>query len=293
LFLRPFLLTGIVMVWSRAIAPRSGRRDWFAIGTVSVLSVVAVILVGATYSFNRSSFIVPLVAMASSFSWHVRKVSLGVIVAGALVMVPASLFLGVYRSDTVSAADIAADADVAAVLADRVDPETIFQMYALAPQFLGFLLEADSESTGVFTASTPLASMLSPLPIIGKPWRDDSGTFIYNRLIYGRSDIIDQIVPCQGELFLSLTIVGLAAFFAALGASIALLQKAFVESRGVFGAYAIQYIAIWCAFLIQGSLGAVSQVLIYFCTPLYIYWIVNRRLAGTSTESSPNLGVAQ
>lgn len=293
-FLRPFLLTAVVMFWSRAVTGlkvSAGVKGWWQAASRSFPAILGIVLVGATYNLNRSAFVIPLVAMAAAFSRHVRRVSGGLLASGAALLVVVSLFLGVYRNESVAAADIASDLDTAGSLAEKVDAEALFQIYAMAPQFLGFLLESEAETGGVFKLHTPLASVLSPLPIVGKPWRDDTGTALYNTMIYGSSLIVDQLIPCQGEIFLSFTAVGFFLFYAALGVALAALQKAFDRSTSAFGAYAAHYLSIWLCFLVMGSLGQVSQILIYFCMPLYLYWLFNRELLAAA--ASLGRGVAR
>ena len=66
--------------------------------------------------------------------------------------------------------------------------------------------------------------------------------------------------------------------------ALAALQKAFDQSTSAFGAYAAHYLSIWLCFLVMGSLGQVSQILIYFSMPLYLYWLFNRDLFAAAAQ---------
>ena len=125
-----------------------------------------------------------------------------------------------------------------------------------------------------------LASLVYPVPVLGKAFRDESGVRLYNRMIYGDSGILDQIVPFQGELFLTFHVPGVVAGFAVLGMILARLQGAFERSRSGFWSYACQYTATWMAFLIQGSLAALSQIFVFFFWPIYVFVIVRRIATG-------------
>ena len=71
-------------------------------------------------------------------------------------------------------------------------------------------------------------------PILGKPFRKNSGTAIYNRLIYGMLDAQDQIAPFQGEAFLDFHLAGVLVGFSVLGWIAFELQSAFTLSRSSF-----------------------------------------------------------
>jgi hypothetical protein len=68
--------------------------------------------------------------------------------------------------------------------------------------------------------------------------------------------------------------------------ALAALQKAFERSTSAFGAYGAHYLSIWLCFLVMGSLGQVSQILIYFCMPLYLYWLFNRDLVAAEKREA-------
>ena len=162
----------------------------------------------------------------------------------------------------------------------------LFQVYGGAPQFLGFFLEVgkwgDDPQGGKIMASSALA----PLPVLGKPFREMSGTAIYNRMIYGQLDVQDQIAPFQGETFLDFHIVGLFFGFAFLGWLTFKLQTAFAQSESSFEIFTWQYFSVWTCFLIFGSLAVVSQIFIYFCWPFYLYFILSPLLLRSTVNTA-------
>ena len=116
-------------------------------------------------------------------------------------------------------------------LADKVELTEMFQVYGGAPQYLGFFLEAGKWGANPQWGKVLVSSALAPVPILGKPFRDNSGTAIYNRLIYGMLDSEDQIAPFQGEAFLDFHLAGVLAGFCLLGWIAFKLQAAFARAK--------------------------------------------------------------
>ncbi|GEJ58163.1 hypothetical protein [Anaeromyxobacter diazotrophicus] len=291
-FLRPFLIGGIVMAWCAWIEQRGARASRLARLLASALAAAAMILVGATYAFNRGSFVVPLVALAAAYSFHVRRLSMGALVSMALLLLGLSAVFGQYRRGEATPAELLEGGGQRENVLPK-DPLGEVQVYGSAPQFAGFLLEAGERGERRFSPRVLLGSLMYPVPVLGKPFREESGPVIFNRLIYRESDIVDQIIPFQAEVWLSLGPVGLLAAFLLLGALLARLQRAFDAAQTTFDSYAIQFTAIWATFLIQGSLAVVSQVFVYFALPIYGYMLVRRWLRRWEPdEESPTVGLA-
>jgi len=151
------------------------------------------------------------------------------------------------------------------------------QTYASAPQFTGYLLETAAGSHERFSPRVLLASLLSPVPIVGKAFRERSGPALYNRLIYGNVDVMDQIIPFEGEVYLCLGPSGLVGAFVAIGLIIGRMQRSFDLAPSAVDAYALQFTATWVAFLVQGSLASVSQIFIFVLWPIYGYALLRLR----------------
>jgi hypothetical protein len=285
-FLRPFLGVCVVMLWCRWLdGERSHKRKGFS-SVVTTLAILAVCFSNATFKYNRGSLVVPLVAMLAVIVSGPTRVprrtvaSAGLIVLVVLVLMP---FYGVYRSSNFTGEELFNDPSVRDFLVDKVELTELFQVYGGAPQFLGFFLETAKWGVNPQWGRVLVSSTLTPLPILGKPFRENSGTAIYNRLIYGMLDVEDQIAPFQGEAFLDFHLPGVVAGFCMLGWIAFKLQTAFVHSRSFFETFLWQYFSIWTFFLIFGSLSVVSQIFIYSCWPLYLYFIY-RRLKSRSSR---------
>ncbi len=281
LFFRPFLAICVVMLWCRWLDRVRSKNKRGLTSVVTALTILAVCVSNATFNYNRGSVVVPLVAMLAVIVGSPGRVlHRSLVPAGALVFVVLLLapFYGAYRSSNFTGQEILSDPSVRNLLADKLEITEMFQVYGGAPQFLGFFLEMGRWGTNSQWGKVLGSSALAPLPILGKPFRENSGTAVYNRLIYGQLDVQDQISPFQGEAFLDFQLPGLLAGFAFLGWIAFKLQTAFARSSSFFESFVCQYFSVWTFFLIIGSLSVVSQVFIYFCWPFYLYFI-RRRLA--------------
>ncbi|MDE3136085.1 MAG: hypothetical protein KGL59_05905 [Acidobacteriota bacterium] len=279
LFLRPFLGFALILLWCRWLDRASDRRVKVWSGIVTLFAIPAVCLCDATFRYNRGAMVVPLVAMVAVILSGVRRFprrTLAFSSAALLLVLSLMPFYGEFRSSDFTLRQLATDPRAREFLAGKIDLAEVFQVYAGAPQFLGFFLEQGGWGTRPGWGQVVLSSVLSPVPILGKPFRQSSGTAIYNRLIYGDSNVADQIAPFVGELFLDFHWAGVLAGFCLLGWAAHKLQSAFENARSSIEIFIWQYFAIWTFFLIFGSASVVSQVFVYFGWPLYCYLFMFR-----------------
>jgi hypothetical protein len=288
-FLRPFLGICVVMLWCRWLNRKHSHKTERFGSIATALAMLAVCFSNATYNYNRGSVVVPLVAMlAVIVSGPSRVPRRTAVSAGAIVLIVLTLmpFYGAYRSSTFTGQELLNDPSARDFLADKVEVSDMFQVYGGAPQFLGFFLEAGKWGAEPQWGRVLVSSALSPVPILGKPFRENSGTAIYNRLVYGTLDVADQIAPFQGEAFLDFHLPGVLAGFCLLGWIAFKLQTAFAQSQSFFEIFTWQYFSVWMFFLIFGSLSVVSQIFIYSCWPFYLYFIYRRLQRRPSPRSA-------
>jgi hypothetical protein len=144
------------------------------------------------------------------------------------------------------------------------------------------MLEQSRWGAQPYLGATLFASVVQPIPVLGRSLAESSGPVIYNKMIYGTPDIFDQIFPFASEMFLNFNIFGVVAGFCLLAVIAFWLQRAFERASGALEVYIWQYTAVWVLFLIMGSISIVSQVLFYFYLPVYLYffrqWITRGHL---------------
>ncbi len=278
-YLRPFLGICVVMLWCRWLDRKRFHKTKGLSSVVTTLAILAACFSNSTFNYNRGSLVVPLIAMlgviVSGPSQVPRRtmVSAGAIALVVLLLLP---FYGAYRSSNFTGQELFKDPSVRDFLADKVELTEMFQVYGGAPQYLGFFLETGKWGANPQWGKVLVSSTLAPLPILGKQFRDTSGTAIYNRLIYGMLDAKDQIAPFQGEAFLDFHLAGVLAGFSLLGWIAFKLQTAFAQSQSFFEIFIWQYFSVWTFFLVFGSLSVVSQIFISSCWPFYLYFVYRR-----------------
>ncbi len=271
--LRPFLGVAIVLLFCRWLDRHHGQTFLLANIVASTLAAVVVIVSFSTFSFNRSSFLTPFLALLAVFSRRVLKLPFLVFV----VLLPLGVVLmttfGLYRRGSVEASALLSDAETREAAVTEVDFVREFQVYGNGPQFAAFLIEESGWAAPPAWGKTLLASFLHPLPAIGKPFRDSSGVAIYNQLIYGSTETIDQVIPFTGELFINFHVLGVIGGFLVLGWLVARLQVGFDSAGSAFDVYFLSYASLWCASVIVLNIAVLSQVFFYFFWPYYLYYL--------------------
>jgi hypothetical protein len=280
LLLRPFLGFGLVALWcewmDRSSPQTSPRRK----ALVTLLVMIGVVLSYGTYSYNRGAFFVPLVAMMAVLLAAKKRVSLVVLGVAAAVLAVLTLlapFWAVYRNSSLTAAELLDSPAATDFFVGQIDPLETIQMYGSGPQYLGFLLEKSAWGRNPYLGSTLFPSLVEPLPVVGRFFRESSGPTIYNQMIYGTPYIFDQILPFCGEMFLNFHIFGVVLGFCLLAVVTHRLQLLFASATNSIDVYIWQYTAVWVLFLIIGSISVVTQTLFYFFWPVYLYFGWKRR----------------
>lgn len=278
-FLRPFLGVGIVILWCRWLDRRRDGKPGAPVAVVTVLMMLAVTLSMATFHYNRGTVVATLIPMIAVLLGSAKRGRRGAVFSACvfgfliLFLVP---FYGAYRSGDFTVGELTANSSARSSLAGKVHLVQMFQVYGGAPQFLGFFLQTEHWGANPRWGSVVVSSVLSPLPILGKPFRQSSGTAIYNKAIYGWLDAADQIAPFQGETYLDFNIAGVIMAFFLLGWIAHGFERAFESSKCSFDIFVWQYVAVQTFFLVYGSIEVVSQTYIYFFPPFYLYFIYRR-----------------
>ena len=240
--------------------------------------MIGTLLSYGTFGFNRASIAYPLVGVVAVYNKRVRRIGVAALVGLGAVSLLLLGSIGVYRGGSLTADEFLGDTGRLAIR-DELDLNREIQVYGGAPQFLAFVMN-QAEQTPPRWGGALVSGIASPIPSLGEPFRGTSGTGLYNHWIYGSSDVRDQVIPFAGELFIDLRLVGVVVGFLALGAIVARLQVAFVQTRTALGAFVAQYVGMWIAFPIIGSAEVVSQIFVYFMWPVYVsigYFLLRSR----------------
>ncbi len=291
--LRPFLAFSLVAWWSRvADENTSGRATWKPT-IVGFIAAIGITLANLTFSFNRAAFMFPLICLAAVYSARIRRIPFSLSAATMALLLPVLISLATYRSGAENAGS-PTEFNLTSALSEASEN---FQAYSGGPQFTGIFYDRVGWGDHLYGGSTVVASIMSPVPVLGKGFRETSGPALFNYALYGVSGIEDQIIPFATELFANFHAPGVVAGLVMLGLFLSQAERWFDAAQSNFSAFAIQYASLWGAMLSVWSISIYSQILIYFFFPIYFYIAVLRlRLWLNSFRGSvaqPGFGAAQ
>jgi hypothetical protein len=268
-FLRPFLGFALILLWAAWL--QGGKRPRRLGATALATAVLTVLLLLANFSYNRGSLVTPLIGVAAAFSAHVRRISVPAIVLAGVLLLLGALTFGWYRATSLEITDVDA-VDVRETWSEESVTEFI-QIYASGPQMTAYLIEQRGADSPLYWGRSLVSSVLSPVPVIGKAYREESGHALLNTLIYQDPDIADQTIPYDAELYINFDLAGVILGYAVLGWLIRLCQRAF-PGRHASVSYAVMMLSFWLIF--PGNLAVLSQMCVYFFWPFYLYFAANR-----------------
>jgi hypothetical protein len=268
-FLRHFLGFALVWAWSAWIC--RGKRRHSGLAVAGVTAGVIVLLLFANFSYNRGTMLAPILAVAAAYSAQVRRISFTLVgIAGAAVLAGAFTF-GWYRSTSLQISEVSTE-DIGTSWSDEQHLVDFVQIYASGPQLTGFLLDELAMDDKSYYGATLVPSLVYPVPVLGKPFREASGVFIFNELIYGDSEVLDQIIPYDAELYINFQVPGVVIIFVLLGGLQASVQNRFLHASAPIATYAWLLVGLWIIF--PGSLAVTSQNFVYVLWPIYAYGAV-------------------
>jgi hypothetical protein len=264
-FLRPFLAYGVIMLWAARIAR---RRPGAGLQPLELGLIVVAIGASAIYDYNRASAVVPLLALITAYSCFARRQSPARIVAILAILAAVGFMFGSYRDSytgTHGGAINPADAGLdhpAASFGDNV------QNYGNGPQFWAVVVQ-EVDRNGFRHGESVVSSALYPVPVLGKAFRNVSGPTDYNELVYGKPDIIDQILGFGAELYWNFGIPGIVVGYFLLGFAIRRFDDRVAAAPDPLAAYSWSYCGTWVALLVINSISILAQIVTYFFWPVF------------------------
>jgi hypothetical protein len=229
---------------------------------------LVLLLLFANFSYNRGSMLAPILAVAAAYSVHVRRLSFPLLALIAIPLLFVTLTFGWYRSTQLDISELVA-ADAGVTSGEKV--VDFLQNYPPGPQFSAFLIE---QTGSLYWGQTLVSSLMYPVPVLGKPFRDTSGVYIYNQLIYGDPDVRDQIIPYEAELYINFHVPGVVLGFALLGWLVHWFQGRFVRADSPIESHC--WILLALGVLFPGSVPVASQQYVYSFWPIYLFLLVKR-----------------
>ncbi|HZZ79795.1 MAG TPA: hypothetical protein VFE62_14855, partial [Gemmataceae bacterium] len=220
-FLKHFLGFALVLTWSWWIGQSSLPRGTVLVGAVT--ACVALLLIVANFSYNRGTMLAPLVCLAAAFSAHVWPIPFKVVAIGGAGVLACAFAFGAYRSSDDGELPSSRGRDESESYIEFV------QVYASAPQLPAYHIEHLEQDHQFYLGSTIIPSILYPVPVIGKPHREKSGVYLFNELIYGDTEVLDQIIPFDTEMYLNFHLPGIMLGNLVLGALLCFFQGKFIN----------------------------------------------------------------
>jgi len=273
-FLRPFLGFACIAYLCRRVHRPFQSKKQAILFTVACLTVASIAQL--SFSYDRVVFVVPVICGVAVFSRHIVKIRPLVLVLLASAAAVPLLFIGTYRNTQLRVTDLVEDPYAIRGLLDKTEIGQFFQVYGSAPQFTAFVVENLWWPNDLLYGRSLVASLLYPVPVLGKPFRDESGVSIYNRLIYGNSETIDQVMPFEAEVLINFGVTGVLISFCLLGVLLHRLQSHFDSSRSAVDTLVALYFGIWFVSLAYSSLAVLSQIMIYMSLPIYALMLAKR-----------------
>jgi len=280
-FLMVFCPVSMILLWCRWTY-RQHRKKSFLSKAFPPLLIVVAALSSALYSYSRAAFVIPMIAVAAVIAKRrtslksANLLGLGVLVACLVLLV--SLYRSLYSMEGAVIEHSTNSSDISDMIQD----------YGTAPQFLGFFLQGTHYAEDPKLGRVLLASVLSPVPILGKSFREESGGTIYGNLL-GRDD---QPALGVAEFFLDFSVFGVIAGFLTVGALVATLQNCFDRANEPFEVYVLQFASVCFSYIVVSGIEEVSQHAIYLSWPIYCFLLYRwgtKKLAARRGNSE-NLG---
>jgi hypothetical protein len=276
--LRHFLGFSIVWAWSEWVRRRDRAEDFMEMAIATV--IVAGMLMLANFSYNRGNMIAPLLALTAAYSKHVRHISFTVAASAGAILLFVAFVFGEYRSTSMEISELSLS-EVASFGEGGIVDEV--QIYGAGPQLTAFILEGVDSESQTQRSGTLISSILYPIPVIGKPFRETSGVVRFNQLIYGDADNFDQNIPYDAEFYLNFQAIGVIVGYLLLGFLEAFLHRQFFFARRPITSYAWLTMGIWAVF--PASLPVLSQICVFSFWPIYMYAFYRSNFENEAIES--------
>ena len=291
--MRPFLAYGVIILWAARIAR---RRPGARLQPLEMGLIVVAIGASATYNYNRGSVVVPLLALVTAYSCFGRRQSSARIVALVAILAALGFMFGGYR--TVYSGTRGGAINPAAAGLDR--PGDSFadnvQVYGNGPQLWAVVVQ-EVDRTGMRHGESIVGSALDPVPVLGKPFRNasgttpyTSGTTLYNELLDRQPGVRDQILGFGAELYWNFGIPGIVVGYFLLGFAVRRFDDRVEAAADALASYSWSYCGIWVALTAINSISVLAQIIIYYFWPVFAMFVV-AYLAGSRTSGSRTMEV--
>lgn len=252
----PFAVFGVLSLLN--IKSKSKITKYFLL----LASVVFVLLF--SLNSNRQSMVYPVLALIVGFSKYIKYRTLPVIIVGIV-----SLYL-LFSFGNLRDLNYSQSHDSLKTTKQIIDD---IQIYAGGAQIIAPVFKYDGFKFTLFN------SFISSFPILGEPFREESGTIFYNYLFYGYSGVADQVFLTQAECYLNGGYFLVLVFFIIVGYYYSKLNDLFfntLTSQFLF-VVTFYYLILLFNSTILLSFSVMGQFLFYNSFPALILLFLYRK----------------
>ncbi len=259
-----FLPFGIMLAW--IWWQQRFKKSWV------VNLVFLLICFSSTLSSNRSNMIYPILTFASVLLMNWQTTNKIWLLMGIFGLLFLTFFFGFVRvQPQISSEQVSLLFD--SYMSDNDYVWYAHQIYFGTPYQITPLLHTPPSNHSIL-----LASILDPVPVVGKYFREQSGSFLYNLTIYDSTISQDKTIPVAGELFFEggYGLVGIVHLL--IGWTYARLDWIFKQnlSQNLAVALSIFYLALLFNATLLLSVSVLVQFLIYNAAPALFILLYER-----------------
>jgi len=245
----PFAIFGFISLIDLENKPIITRK------IILTISIVLVLL--SSLSKNRQAMVYPLLALFAGFSQHIKFKPIRTLSIGILFLYVLFVFGNIRGKE---------DLNVNSSLKNSKDVVNDIQVYAGGSQMIAPIFKLGEKKFTIFN------SFISSCPILGTPFRDNSGVKLYNYLFYGYVGPNDQIFLTQAECYTNGGYILIMFFFLIVGYYYAYLNKLFIDnldSQFLYRVCLFYLILLYNATILL-SIQVMGQFLFYNAIPALI-----------------------
>jgi hypothetical protein len=228
---------------------------------IFVLMIAIALLPLLSFGLNRAVIVIPVVSMILAVSGsNLRPTKVIAIILAFLILAFSIQLVGQLRSIIYVTKGGQLNLNSVGYIKNPTAWNQ-FQNYLNAPQYMAFALQNIDQRE--VTNTTPLKSMISPLPKIrhlNSSGKD--GSSLYNHAIYG--DLAqDQYLSSVIEMWMAWGPLGLLIIGFLQGYIVSFLWRKFFILSSNYAKYLVCYVSVWLAFLPAFSVAVMSQIFFY------------------------------
>jgi hypothetical protein len=230
---------------------------------ILIVSIIFVLIF--SLNSNRQNMIYPVLALLAGFSGFIKFKPLPSVFVGIVALYFLFVFGNIRAKDQFDLED--SSKDTREIVND-------IQIYAGGSQMIAPIYKMNEKKFTIFN------SFISSFPVLGTPFRENSGVKLYNYLFYGYIGPQDQIFLTQAECYTNGGYLLIIVFFLIVGYYYAYLNKLFIynlDSQFLFRVSLFYLVLLFNATILL-SFQVMGQFLFYNAMPALLIMFYYRKV---------------